>query len=283
LEKYKTKSPGTKIMKSIPMKVIVRKSEVASWNTVWKWWWFIKDSWIDKAWEDNKTALKPLFPLLSKWRVKSILDCSCGLGLKSILFANKGYDVEGSDASTNAIKYAPELSKEKGVDIRFFHSRYAKLNKKCKRKYDCVWSDNFDELRSQRLLTTSSKGIYSVLKKGGRFVFYGALPEWTKKDLRDIIEKEWQKRKKFQFNPTFERDTAKVINIENAEKTSEGILENQIFLIEKNGNMRAEIASIMNPRIKWTFNNYVDILKGVGFSKVQCIKREGQIFNIAIK
>lgn len=270
-------------MKARPLKVIVRKSEAASWNTVWKWWWFIKDTWIDNAWEDNKIALKPLFPLLSKWKVKSILDCSCGLGLKTILFANKGYNVEGSDASANAIKYAPELSKEKSVDIKFFKSRYSELNKKCKREYDCVWCDNFDELRSQRLLTVSAKGICSVLKKGGRFVFCGALPEWSKEDLRNIIEKEWQKRKKFHFNPIFERDNFKVINIEIAEKTPEGILENQIFLIEKDDNMRAEIASIMNPRIKWTFSNYVHILEGVGFAEVQCIKGDGQIFNVAIK
>ena len=265
------------------MKVSICKSEESSWNTVWKWWWFAKDTWSADAWRDNRKALKPLFPLLSTWEVRSILDCSCGLGFKTVLFAKKGYDVEGSDASANAIKFAPQLAKEKGVKIKFFRSRYSELGKICKRKYDCVWSDNYDELRTLRLLRSSAKGMYSVLKKGGRFIFCGALPEWTKKDLVNMIEKEWKKRKKIQFNPPSERDGVKVINIEVAERTSEGILENQIFLIEENGKIRAELAFIMNPQIKWMFKDYVDVLKGAGFRKVECIEGEGKIFAIAVK
>ena len=270
-------------MKSKPVKVLIRKSEGASWNTAWKWWWFLKDTWSAEAWRDNRMALKSVFPLLSRWKVRSILDCSCGLGFKSVLFAKKGYDVEGSDASILAIKYAPRLAKEIGVNISFFHSRYSELSERCRRKYDCVWSDNFDELRTLQLLKSSAKGVYSVLKKGGRFIFCGALPEWTNADLENIIEKEWEKRKRFQFNPLCERDSVRVINIEVAEKTAEGILENQIFLIEKDGKMRVELAFIMNPRIKWTLPDYVDALKRAGFRKVQCIKREGQIFNVAVK
>ena len=265
------------------MRVSIYKSEESSWNTTWKWWWFIKDTWSAEAWRDNRIALKPLFPLLLKWKVRSILDCSCGLGFKTVLFAEKGYDVEGSDASVSAIKYAPKLAKERGTNIRFFRSRYAELGKRCKRKYDCIWSDNFDELRSLRILRSSAKGIYSVLKKGGRFAFCGALPEWSKSDLEHKIEKEWKKRTKFHFNPPYEKVGVKVINIEVAEKVPEGILENQIFLIEEKGVMRVEISSIRNPRIKWTFQDYVDVLKGAGFRRVEYFKRGAQIFNMAIK
>ena len=75
----------------------------------------------------------------------------------------------------------------------------------------------------------------------------------------------------------------RVTSIEVAEKTAEGILEKRIYLIEKQGIMRAEIAFIMNPRIKWTFQDYVKILKEVGFKKVECIGKGGDIFNIATK
>ena len=75
-----------------------------------------------------------------------------------------------------------------------------------------------------------------------------------------------------------------MIHIEVADKTSEGILENNIYLIEERGVMRAEIAPIMNPRIKWTYSDYVKILSEAGFKKVEHIKREeNEIFIIAIK
>jgi SAM-dependent methyltransferase len=270
-------------MRGKSIKVSVCKSEGVSWNAVWEWWWFLRDTWSEKAWCDNREALNPLVPLLLKWKVRSILDSSCGLGFKTVLFSKKGYDVEGSDASGTAIKYAPKLAKEEGIKIRFFRSRYSELGKKCTRKYDCVWSDNFDELKTRYLLRSSAKGIYSVLKKGGRFIFSGTPPEWTKDDLANVIEKEWKKREKYHVNPPYERDGVRVINIEVAEKIQDGILENQMFLVEQDGKMRVEIGSIMNPRIKWTFQDYIDVLKGAGFREVKCIKREGQIFNIAIK
>jgi SAM-dependent methyltransferase len=265
------------------VKVSICKSEEASWNTVWRWWWILRDTWSERAWGDNRKALKPLFPLLSQWRVRSILDCSCGLGLKTILFAKRGYDVEGSDASTSAIKYAPQLAEEEGVNIKFFRSRYSALGRICTRKYDCVWSDNYDELRTRYLLRSSAKGICAVLNKGGRFVFCGALPEWSKAYVENLIEKEWEKREKFHVSPPYERDGLRVINIEVAEKVKEGILEKQIFLVEQNGKMRVEIASIMNPRIRWLFQDYVEVLECAGFREVECIKSDGKTFTVAFK
>ena len=39
-------------------------------------------------------------------------------------------------------------------------------------------------------------------------------------------------------------------------KSPEGILENNLFLIEEGSSLRAEVASIMNPRIRWTFKDF---------------------------
>ena len=212
--------------------------------------------------------MKPAFSLLSKFRVESILDCSCGLGYKTALFAKAGYEVEGSDASAIAIKYARQLAKDEGVKIKFFRSRYEELNKKCKRKYDCVWSDNFDEISTYRYLKTAARSIYSVLNHDGKFVFVAT----SEKDLEKVIEKEWKKRKRIVIHPPYKKDSAKVTRIEVAEKTPEGILENNIFLIEEQESLRAEVASIMNPRIKWTFKDFNRILREVGFREVHITK-----------
>jgi 2-polyprenyl-3-methyl-5-hydroxy-6-metoxy-1,4-benzoquinol methylase len=128
------------------VEIHVFTNESEAWDILWKWLWFTRDIWESKYWKEEQIALKPVFPLLSQLKIKSILDCSCGLGYKTILFAKAGYEVEGSDASAIAIKYAPQLARKEKVSIRFFRSRYEELNEKCGRRYDCVWSDNFDEI-----------------------------------------------------------------------------------------------------------------------------------------
>ncbi|RLG66924.1 hypothetical protein DRN93_05465, partial [archaeon] len=60
----------------------------------------------------------------------------------------------------------------------------------------------------------------------------------------------------------------------------EGILENNIFIIESKGTIQIEIVPLMNPRIKWTWNDYHKVLRQVRFRKVYHTKEN---FIIAIK
>jgi len=261
-------------MNKIEIHICLNESE--SWDTLWRWLWFTRELWEPRYWKEESDALKPVFRLLSKFDVKSVLDCSCGLGYKTILFAKAGYEVEGSDASAIAIKYAPQLAKDEGVKIRFFHSRYEELHEKCGRKYDCVWSDNFDEISTYNYLRAAAKSIYSILNHNGKFLFVAT----SEKDLKKLIEMEWKRRERFHIDPPFEKGSVKVTRVEVAEKTLEGILEHNIFLIEEQGRLRAEIASIMNPRIKWTFEDFDKVLKEAGFREVY-INRENCV--VAVK
>jgi 2-polyprenyl-3-methyl-5-hydroxy-6-metoxy-1,4-benzoquinol methylase len=113
-------------------------TEQESWEASWKWKWFTREQWMPECWVENQARLKPLLPLLRQWQVGSMLDCSCGLGMKTILFAKAGFKVEGSDASPEAIRHAPELAEEEGQDIKFFLSRYEELGDKCREKFDCM-------------------------------------------------------------------------------------------------------------------------------------------------
>lgn len=264
------------------VEVHICQDEEQSWDTLWKWLWFTREVWISEYWKETKKALSPVFSILPELHVRSILDCSCGLGFKTVMFAKMRYEVEGSDASAIAIKYAPKLAEEQGLRIRFFQSRYEELSKNCNRRYDCVYSDYFDEIGTRRTLRASARGIYSVLKDGGCFIFCGVPPELTKSDLKKLIEQEWRKRNRFEIDPPLEKDGLRVIHIEVDDKTSEGILENHIYLIEEGGLMRVEIASVMNPRIKWTFQDYAEALKEAGFREIESIER-GETLIIAVK
>lgn len=59
-----------------------------------------------------------------------------------------------------------------------------------------------------------------------------------------------------------------MIHIEVAEKTSEGIMENNIFIIEKEGSIKVEVASTMNPRIKWRYSDFKKVLTEAGFRDI---------------
>jgi len=265
------------------VKVYVCQNEEQSWDVIWKWSWFTRKTWVPKYLKETSSGLQPLFSLLPRLHVKSILDCSCGLGFKTVMFAKKGYEVEGSDASVTAIKYAPKIAEEEGLKIRFFRSRFEDLEKNCKRKYDCVFSDYFDELSSRSALRASAKGIYSVLRQDGKFIFYSPFPNLTKPDLKKLIEREWRRRKQFVINQPVKQNDMRIIDIEVGNNTSKGILENHIYLVEKKGVLRAEIASTMNPRIKWTFQDYKRVLSGSGFRKIEHVKRKEDAIIIAIK
>ncbi len=135
-----------------------------SWNILWKWQWFTREIWIKKYWIETERAVKPILKILQKLNVEYLLDATCGLGFKTILFAKAGYKVAGSDYSEIAIKYAKKLAKEEKVNIQFFVSEFHKLPQNTEEKYDCVYTDYFDELPTYKELLSSAKGIYSVLK-----------------------------------------------------------------------------------------------------------------------
>ena len=82
-----------------------------AWDTIWKWMWFTKDQWQLQFRKWNEGTRCALSLLLPKLHAKNVLDCSCGLGWKTILLAEMGYKVEGADNCAFAVKHAAELAR----------------------------------------------------------------------------------------------------------------------------------------------------------------------------
>lgn len=258
-----------------------------AWDLIWKWTWFTKDLWqrdFRKSKEGTQRALKSLLP---KLHVESILDCSCGLGWKTIILAEMGYEVEGSDGCAFAVKRASELASEEGLRLRFFRSRWADLGMKARRKYDCVYNDAFAWITTRRSLSASARGIYSVLQEGGRFLFLGA-HQWSKpSDGERLIGEQWEKEGRFEVLVPYEAGGVKLITLIAREKTPEGILGNRIHIIEEHGAVRVQVASVLD-LCKWTWQDYLAILTNVGFRTLYSVKERGvgpepYIFNVAVK
>jgi len=264
------------------VETLISRDEESSWDTIWKWDWFSRATWkpsFRKELKDLRHALNSLLPTLS---VKNILDCSCGLGLKTIMLSEMGYEAEGSDRSPFAIEHAPQLAREEGLDIRFFLSQYKDLAKISQHKFDCVYSDAFDWIRTRRALKAAAEGICSVLDNGGEFIFHGALPKWGKPDLKRIIEEDFRKHKKFEIFAPYEKDGTRLSEVTVCEKTSLGVLEKRFYIIEEKKTMKAEVAFMLN-LIRWTWQDYTRILREVGFREFEYIEKDGVVLNICFK
>ncbi|MFA7578515.1 MAG: class I SAM-dependent methyltransferase [Candidatus Muiribacteriota bacterium] len=132
------------------------------------------DGSVDLASRKKSTIEKTVNWILDSIKEKgklNILDLGCGPGLYTEIFAEKGHCVTGVDISKNSIEYARESAKERNLDIKYINSDY--LNIKLEpASFDLViliYTD-FGVLtpdERDKLL----KIIYSVLKKGGIFIF----------------------------------------------------------------------------------------------------------------
>lgn len=269
-------------MSGDPVIVSVCSTESESWDTIWKWSWLARDAWLRPYRKELAEGMGALRTLLDEHNVRTVLDASCGLGVKTIILAEQGYQVEGADSSAIGVQYAPKLAEEHGKRVRFFHSSNEDLGRLSGRTYDCVFSDGFDELPSREILAASARGVHSVLDPGGLFVFGCLPPAMWRSDLQAVIDGEWDKRNPFELYPPYEKGNLRLIQLEVSEKVPEGIIERRIFLIEEDGVLRAEIAFMLN-RLIWTFEDLEETLESVGFKRIAVERRGPTAFVVALK
>lgn len=263
------------------------RTGLRAWDMIWKWTWFAKEQWQGEFREQRKGTRQFLESLLPELGVKSVLDCSCGLGTKTILLREMGYDVEGCDWGKVAVRHASELANAEGFDIRFFHSRWEKLAETAWRKYDCVYNDGFHWITARRSLLASARGIYSVLKRGGKFIFHGAR-QWSSDDYRMRgIEESYDAEGPFEVLPICEKDGIKLTVVITHEKRPDGVLGNRIHVIDDHGKTRVEIAQVLDAYI-WRWEDYTETLSKAGFREISSVKMnqdepEPYILNVAVK
>lgn len=254
---------------------------------IWKWIWFTKGQWRREFRKHKEGTRRALASLLPELGVRSVLDCSCGLGWKTILLAEMGFDAEGCDGSRFAVKRASQLAREEGLDIRFFHSRWEGLGKTCGRKYDCVYNDAFAWITRRKALSASAKGICAALNRGGKFVFQGA-HEWSlDEDKERIIQECFDVEGRFEALRGYEKDGIRLTTIIMREKRQDGVLGHRIHIIDDRGQTRIEIASVLDACI-WSWRDYTEILKEAGFRRLHSVKEKGvgpepYILNVAEK
>lgn len=169
-----------------------------------------------------------------------------------------------------------------GLTARFFRSRWEKLGQTAGRKYDCVLNDSIEWCPTRRALRASAKGIHSVLKRGGTFLFEGS--NESSRDTEAEIADELKKEGRFQaYHPVHERDGLKLTVLNSRERIPHGLLGNRIHIVEEAGNVRVEVASTPDIR-RWTWADYVEVLTDVGFRDIRTLQSRGtESLNAATK
>lgn len=96
----------------------------------------------------------------------SLLDCGCGTGENSCMFAKKGFKVIGFDLSTSSIKKAKENAKRLNLDIKFSQSNVKGFNDA--KEYDVVFC-----MGVLMYLANPKEGFRNIanrVKKGGSLI-----------------------------------------------------------------------------------------------------------------
>jgi SAM-dependent methyltransferase len=127
---------------------------------------------VDSASRSQQSIDRTLELILSFCGVDPIriLDLGCGPGIYLERLAGLGHQCTGMDFSQNSISYAREQAKEKGLEIRYIHQDYLKLD--VKDQFDMIlliYTDIGVLLPGERdgLL----ERIRRALKPGGIFIF----------------------------------------------------------------------------------------------------------------
>lgn len=87
--------------------------------------WYNKDSQYEEAFnEDSPNARitnRSIEKILKKYKVKTVLDLTCGTGSQVFWLLKRGYQVIGSDISKGMLKIAKKKAKRNKVNIKFLH------------------------------------------------------------------------------------------------------------------------------------------------------------------
>ena len=105
----------------------------------------------------------------SSMPVRSVLDCTCGIGTQCIGLAGQGYRVTGTDISRKSVERARSEASRFGVDINFSVADIRALDSIVENQFDCVIScdNSLPALLSEKDVRSGLRQMYQRLKPSG--------------------------------------------------------------------------------------------------------------------
>ena len=259
-----------------------------NWHTHWKWEWFKTNGYAPPTFRDGYAGLscRAIAELLSQHGCDSVLDCSCGCGPKTILLAEMGYEVMGSDFCGFAIEKAQQLARRMGFDIPFVEAAWQELSEHTDRRFDCVLNDALAWEPSREGLDAAAAEFAKVLEPGGIVLFQGAPEGSGPENCQHCYEEAERTLERFALAGPFRRGRVRMIQLTVRDLQPDGIDETNLYAVEEWGTLHLEQETI--PQLfRWTWEDFEAAFSAAGFddlhSQAVSIDDEERTFNVAVR
>ena len=136
----------------------------------YRWEWHLREQWRGSFRERKRHSSGAFVELVRERGLleQPVLDCSCGMGLKTIVMREAGLTVHGSDIRAEAVRLAHLLAKEEGhADIRYFAASWAELPQVSGVRYAAIFNDALSWVCSEDEMAANLKGLHDCLLPGG--------------------------------------------------------------------------------------------------------------------
>ena len=255
----------------------------------YRWEWLLREQWRG-SFRQRKHHSPDAFVELVRERGslnEPVLDCSSGLGLKTIVMREAGLGVHGADGCPEAIRLARLFAEEEGhADIPYFVSSWAELPRSTEVRYAAIFNDALSWVYAEDELAASLRGLHDCLLPGGSLAYMGALPG-TAEDRAELLEREWEKKTsngKHWSGISGEADGVSVHEVVFAEKGVDFIDEHHSYAVHDSAGQRVE-NWCLRCSLKWGWSRIEPFLQEAGFNSFdtkEFIAANGKPFSLVV-
>jgi glycine/sarcosine N-methyltransferase len=121
------------------------------------------------------------------YKVKSVLDCSCGTGKHAIKFSQLGFEATGSDISSEMVERAKRNAESLYTHLNFVQADFKRLPHAFDKKFDCVvcLGNSLNHELTDKGVLSALRSMYCVLRnKGVVIIQIRNLPKLVKEKKR---------------------------------------------------------------------------------------------------
>lgn len=258
------------------------------WATHWKWEWLKTNGYDPPRFRQGYAgrSCRVIAELLTKYGCRSVLDCSCGCGPKTIVLAEMGYEVMGSDFCGFAVEKARELARRLGHEIPFVHASWQELSSRIDRTFDGIVNDALAWEPSRDGLHAATAEFARLLGPGGIVLFSGA-PEGSGPDSpQRCYERARESLERFTVEGPFERGDTRLTLVTVRDLQHDAVEVSRLYLVEERGTLSFE-RSTLPELFRWTWDDFRAAFDAAGFadlhSEAVTVGDEERVHNIAVR
>ncbi len=249
-----------------------------NWDMIHHWEWFRRAAWQPTFRADQLGtgggSVRAFVELAKTIDADVALDCSCGLGRKTICMAESDLNVLGSDRSPVAVHHARELARQEDCPVSYFESSWAELPRHVPHDVDAIFCDALSWEPQWGGLSAAMVGLFHSLKPGGFLLFLGAGEDSDDAAGPRLVAEEWDEGEQERIE-WFHREGATVcIKLKQKQRGTDYIDDRLLFAVHDDGQNRLETTTLRRP-CYWGWSHWQELTRMAGFCHLETRTYEG--------